>query len=59
MAFAGLGVLAVGFTSRPAVATGAAVGTAVAMYVVDLVGKLSEPLEPVRNVSASVCTAPP
>jgi ABC-2 type transport system permease protein len=52
MAFAGLGVLAVGLTSRPAVATGAAVGIAVAMYVVDLVGKLSEPLEPVRNVSA-------
>jgi len=52
MVFAGLGVLAVGLTSRPALATGAAVGIAVAMYVVDLVGKLSEALEPVRNVSA-------
>jgi beta-exotoxin I transport system permease protein len=52
MAFAGLGMLATGLTSRSAVATGVAVGTAVAMYVLDLVGKVSDTLEPLRNLSA-------
>jgi ABC-2 type transport system permease protein len=52
MAFAGLAALAAGVTSRAAVATGAAIGVLVAMYVVDLVGKLADTLEPVRVVSA-------
>lgn len=52
MAFAGLAAFAAGVTSRASVATGAAIGVLVAMYVVDLVGKLADALEPVRVVSA-------
>jgi ABC-2 type transport system permease protein len=52
MAFAGLAALAAGLTSRASVATGAAIGVLVAMYVVDLVGKLADALEPVRWASA-------
>ncbi|HSD78741.1 MAG TPA: ABC transporter permease subunit, partial [Solirubrobacteraceae bacterium] len=52
MAFAGLAALLAGLLHRPAIVTGATTGTLVGMYVVDLVGKLSEPLEPVRVVSA-------
>jgi ABC-2 type transport system permease protein len=52
MAFAGLATLLAGVAHRPAVVTGIASATVVAMYVVDLVGKLSDPLRPVRAVSA-------
>lgn len=52
MAFAGLAVLASGFLHRPSTVTAMATGTLVAMYVVDLVGRLSDPLEPLRAVSA-------
>ena len=52
MAFGGLATLLAGVAHRPAIVTGIASGAVVAMYVVDLVGKLSEPLEPVRAVSA-------
>jgi ABC-2 type transport system permease protein len=52
MFFAGLAAFSAGVTSRAARATGAALGTLVAMYVVDLVGKVAHELEPVRAVSA-------
>jgi ABC-2 type transport system permease protein len=52
MAFAGLAVLAAGFLHRPATVTAIATGTLVAMYVIDLVGKLASALEPLRTVSA-------
>ncbi len=52
MAFAGLAVLTAGIARRSATVTAVATGTLVAMYVVDLVGKLAEPVEPLRIVSA-------
>jgi ABC-2 type transport system permease protein len=52
MAFAGLAVFAAGILHRPGTVTAIATGTLVAMYVVDLVGKLASDLEPVRVVSA-------
>jgi ABC-2 type transport system permease protein len=52
MAFAGLATLAAGVSSRPAVVTAIATGTLVAMYVVDLVGKLADALAPLRAISA-------
>ncbi len=52
MAFAGLAVLAAGILHRPATVTAIATGTLVAMYVIDLVGKLATAFEPVRAVSA-------
>lgn len=52
MAFGGLAVLAAGVLHRSAVVTAIAAGTLVAMYVIDLVGKLAEPLEPARTISA-------
>jgi len=52
MFFAGLALLAAGRLRRAAPVTAVATGTLVAMYVVDLVGRLSEPMEPVRWVSA-------
>jgi ABC-2 type transport system permease protein len=52
MAFAGLAVLAAGVLHRPAPVTAIATGTLVAMYVVDLVGKLTDAIEPLRVVSA-------
>lgn len=52
MTFAGLATLLAGVTSRPAVVTAIATGTLVAMYVVDLVGKLAEAVEPLRAISA-------
>ena len=48
MLFAGLAVLAAGFSHRPATVTAIATGTLVAMYVVDLAGKLSDQVEPLR-----------
>jgi ABC-2 type transport system permease protein len=52
MAFAGFAALLAGVLHRPAVVTGIATGVLVAMYVIDLVGKISEPLEPLRAISA-------
>jgi beta-exotoxin I transport system permease protein len=52
MAFAGLGVLCAGLLHRPATVTAIATGTLVAMYVIDLAGKLSPAIEPLRAASA-------
>lgn len=52
MLFGGLALLAAGALRRAATVTAVAVGTLVAMYVVDLVGKLADPIEPLRSVSA-------
>lgn len=52
MAFAGLATLVAGVSSRPAVVTALATGTLVAMYVIDLAGKLSEAIEPLRAITA-------
>ena len=52
MAFAGLAVFCSGWLHRPAAVTAIAVGTLVAMYVIDLVGKLADAVEPIRVVSA-------
>jgi ABC-2 type transport system permease protein len=52
MAFAGLAVLVAGFLHRPTAVTAIAAGTLGAMYVIDLVGKLAPPVEPLRVLSA-------
>lgn len=52
MAFAGLAVLAAGLLHRWATVTGIAAGTLIAMYVVDLVGRISPEIEPLRAFSA-------
>lgn len=52
MLFAGLAVLASGFLHTGGPVTAVAAGTLIAMYVLDLVGKLADPLEPLRIVSA-------
>ena len=52
MLFAGLAALAGGRLHRSARVTAIATGALVGMYVVDLVGKLAEPVEPLRYVSA-------
>jgi ABC-2 type transport system permease protein len=49
--FAGLGVVAVGFSLRTPVVTGAVAGVLVTMYVVDLVGRLDPDLSGVRYAS--------
>ena len=52
MLFAGLAALAAGRLHRAAPVTAVATGTLVGMYVIDLVGKLADPIEPLRSVSA-------
>lgn len=52
MAFAGVAVLASGVMHRPATVTAIATGTLLGMYVIDLVGKLSDAVEPLRVISA-------
>ncbi len=52
MLFAGLAALAAGLLHRSAQVTAIATGTLVGMYVIDLVGKLADPVEPLRYVSA-------
>ncbi len=52
MLFAGLAALASGRLHRAAPVTAIATGTLVAMYVIDLVGKIADPIEPLRYVSA-------
>lgn len=52
MAFAGLAALGCGIFHRTAVVTAVALGTLVAMYAADLLGKLTETMEPLRPLSA-------
>jgi ABC-2 type transport system permease protein len=52
MLFGGLALLAAGLLHRAAAVTAVSVGTLAAMYVVDLVGKLADPIEPLRYASA-------
>lgn len=52
MAFAGLAALASGVAHRPATVTAIATGTLLGMYVIDLVGKLADAVEPFRVISA-------
>lgn len=52
MLFAGVATLAAGRLHRSAQVTAIATGTLVGMYVIDLVGKLADPVEPLRYVSA-------
>jgi ABC-2 type transport system permease protein len=50
--FAGAALLAAGLTRGSARVTALAAGTLVAMYLIDVLGKISEPIEPIRVVSA-------
>ena len=52
MLFAGVAALAAGALHRSAPVTAIATGTLVGMYVIDLVGKLADEVEPLRYVSA-------
>ncbi len=52
MAFAGLAVLAAGVLHRQATTIAIVTATLVAMYIVDLLGRLSPDIEPLRAVSA-------
>jgi ABC-2 type transport system permease protein len=49
--FAGLGVVVCGFSLRTSVVTGSVAGALVAMYVIDLIGKLDPGLDWVRYAS--------
>ena len=49
--FAGLGVIATGFSLRTSVVTGAVAGVLVTMYVIDLVGRIDPGLSGIRYVS--------
>lgn len=51
LVFAGFGIVAVGFSLRTSVVTGAVAGLLVTMYVIDLVGRLDESLSGIRYVS--------
>ncbi|HYF26849.1 MAG TPA: hypothetical protein VD931_13995 [Baekduia sp.] len=51
-AFAGVAAFACGLRDRQATVTAIATGTLVAMYVFDLLGKLTDSAEPLRTVSA-------
>ena len=51
MFFAGLAALASGRLHRAAPVTAIATGTLVGMYVIDVVGKIADPIEPLRYVS--------
>jgi ABC-2 type transport system permease protein len=52
MLFAGVAALAAGLLHRSAPVTAIATGTLLGMYVIDLVGKLADKVEPLRYVSA-------
>jgi beta-exotoxin I transport system permease protein len=52
MLFAGVAALACGQLHRAAPVTAIATGTLVGMYVIDLVGKLADPVAPLRRFSA-------
>ena len=49
--FAGLGIVAAGFSLRTSVVTGSVAGVLVGMYVLDLVGRLDPDLDSVRYLS--------
>jgi ABC-2 type transport system permease protein len=49
--FAGLGVVATGWSLRTSVVTGSVAGVLVSMYVIDLVGRLDSDLSGIRYVS--------
>jgi ABC-2 type transport system permease protein len=49
--FAGFGAIAAGFSLRTSVVTGSVAGLLVAMYVIDLVGRLDPDLSGLRHVS--------
>jgi beta-exotoxin I transport system permease protein len=49
--FAGFGAIAVGFSLRTSVVTGAVAGVLVSMYVIDLIGRLDPDLSGIRYVS--------
>jgi ABC-2 type transport system permease protein len=49
--FAGLGIVASGFSLRTSVVTGAVAGVLVTMYVIDLVGRLDADLSGIRYIS--------
>jgi ABC-2 type transport system permease protein len=51
MFFAGLAAFAAGFLHRSGQVTAVAMGTLVGMYVIDLVGKLADEVEPLRYIS--------
>jgi ABC-2 type transport system permease protein len=52
MLFGGLALLAAGVLHRAASVTAVSVGVLVTMYILDLVGKLADPIEPLRAASA-------
>jgi ABC-2 type transport system permease protein len=52
MLFGGLSLLTAGVLHRAASVTAVSVGVLATMYVVDLMGKLAEPIEPLRYASA-------
>ncbi len=49
--FAGLGVVATGWSLRTSVVTGSVAGVLVSMYVIDLIGRLDSDLSGVRYIS--------
>jgi ABC-2 type transport system permease protein len=51
LVFAGLGIVAAGFTLRTSVVTGSVAGVLVTMYVIDLVGRLDPDLSGIRYLS--------
>ena len=51
LVFAGLGVVATGWSLRTSVVTGSVAGVLVAMYVIDLIGRLDPGLSEIRYVS--------
>ena len=51
LVFAGLGVVATGWSLRTSVVTGSVAGVLVSMYVIDLIGRLDSDLSGVRYVS--------
>jgi ABC-2 type transport system permease protein len=51
LVFAGLGIVATGWSLRTSVVTGAVAGVLVAMYVIDLIGRLDPDLSAIRYVS--------
>jgi ABC-2 type transport system permease protein len=52
MLFGGLALLAAGLLHRAASVTAVSVGVLVTMYIIDLMGKLADPIEPLRYASA-------
>jgi ABC-2 type transport system permease protein len=51
LVFAGLGIVATGFSLRTSVVTGSVAGVLVTMYVIDLVGRLDTDLSGIRYIS--------